>query len=74
VKLDDSNDKLGAKIRRGELDKVPYLLVVGQKEAEAGAVSVRSRSKGDEGVIPSTEFVERVAKEVAERTLSFRKQ
>jgi threonyl-tRNA synthetase len=74
VTLDDSNDKLGAKIRRGELDKVPYLLVVGQKEAEAGAVSVRSRSKGDEGVIPSAEFVERVAKEVAERTLSFRKQ
>ena len=74
VRLDDSNDKLGAKIRRGELDKVPYLLVVGQKEAEANSVSVRSRSKGDEGVIPVPEFTERVVREIAERTLSFRKQ
>jgi len=74
VTLDDSNDKLGAKIRRGELDKVPYLLVVGQKEAEANSVSVRSRSKGDEGVIPVADFTERVLKEIAERTLSFRKQ
>jgi threonyl-tRNA synthetase len=74
VTLDDSNDKLGAKIRRGEMDKVPYLLVVGQKEAEAGAVSVRSRSKGDEGVIPVADFTERVLKEIAGRTLSFRKQ
>jgi threonyl-tRNA synthetase len=74
VTLDDSNDKLGAKIRRGELDKVPYLLVVGQKEAEANSVSVRSRSKGDEGVIPVADFTERVLKEIAGRTLSFRKQ
>jgi threonyl-tRNA synthetase len=74
VKLDDSNDKLGAKIRRGELDKVPYLLVVGQKEAEAGAVSVRSRSKGDEGVIPVADFTERLLKEITGRMLSFRKQ
>jgi len=74
VKLDDSNDKLGAKIRRGELDKVPYLLVIGQKEADAKAVSVRSRAKGDEGVIPVDEFIARVAREIAERTLTFRKQ
>ncbi|HUG10983.1 MAG TPA: threonine--tRNA ligase [Opitutaceae bacterium] len=74
VTLDTSNDKLGAKIRRGELDKVPYLLVVGQKEAEANSVSVRSRAKGDEGVIPVATFIDRVLKEIAERTLSFRKQ
>ena len=74
VTLDSSNDKLGAKIRRGELDKVPYLLVVGQKEADANSVSVRSRAKGDEGVIPVATFIDRVATEIAERTLSFRKQ
>src|SRR5471030_2289529 len=54
--LDGHSDKLGAKIRRAELEKVPYTLVLGGKEAEAQSVSVRSRARGDEGVIPFTQF------------------
>ncbi len=69
VVLDTSNDKLGAKIRRAELDKVPYALVLGQKEAEALSVSVRSRAKGDEGVIKQDDFVARVINEIATRAL-----
>src|SRR5581483_5940261 len=46
--FDDHNDKLGAKIRRAEIEKIPYTLVIGQKEADAGNVSVRSRARGDE--------------------------
>ena len=69
VSLDTSNDKLGAKIRRAELDKVPYSLVLGQKEAEALSVSVRSRAKGDEGVIKQDDFVARIVNEIATRAL-----
>ena len=69
VVLDASNDNLGAKIRRAELDKVPYALVLGQKEAEALGVSVRSRARGDEGVIKQDDFVARVIQEIATRAL-----
>ena len=69
VVLDTSNDKLGAKIRRAELEKVPYSLVLGQKEAEALSVSVRSRAKGDEGVIKQDDFVARILQEIATRAL-----
>jgi threonyl-tRNA synthetase len=67
--LDEHNDKLGAKIRRGEIDKVPYTLVLGGKEAEAQAVSVRSRAKGDEGVQPFAHYLERLKAEIATRAL-----
>jgi threonyl-tRNA synthetase len=68
--LDEHSDKLGAKIRRAELDKVPYTLVLGAKEAEARAVSVRSRAKGDEGVLPFAEYFERLKQEIATRALA----
>jgi threonyl-tRNA synthetase len=67
--LDEHNDKLGAKIRRGEVEKVPYTLVLGGKEAEAQSVSVRSRAKGDEGVLPFAQFLERLKTEIATRAL-----
>ncbi|MEX2045350.1 MAG: threonine--tRNA ligase, partial [Opitutus sp.] len=67
--LDEHSDKLGAKIRRAELDKVPYTLVIGQKEAEAGSVSVRSRARGDEGVITADAFIARAKAEVVARAL-----
>jgi threonyl-tRNA synthetase len=67
--LDEHSDKLGAKIRRGEIDKVPYTLVLGAKEAEAQSVSVRSRARGDEGVQPFAQFLERAKQEVAARAL-----
>ncbi|MEI7553546.1 MAG: threonine--tRNA ligase [Verrucomicrobiota bacterium] len=71
--LDEHSDKLGAKIRRAELDKVPYTLVIGQKEAEAAAVSVRSRARGDEGVMSADAFRAKLKAEVASRTLPAKK-
>jgi threonyl-tRNA synthetase len=72
--LDEHNDKLGAKIRRAEIEKIPYTLVLGAKEAEAKSVSVRSRAKGDEGVVPFEQFVPRVQNEIRLRSLSERKK
>lgn len=66
---DRSQDKLGAKIRLAQVDKVPYMLVVGGKEAESRQVSVRSRKAGDEGVHPLNDFVERLKTEISERVL-----
>jgi threonyl-tRNA synthetase len=65
VELDVRDDKIGAKIRDAQLEKIPYMLVVGAKEAEAGAVAVRSREKGDEGPVPLEEFVARIKSEAA---------
>ncbi len=67
--LDEHSDKLGAKIRRAELEKVPYALVLGAKEAEAQSVSVRSRARGDEGVAPFAVFLEKLKTEIATRAL-----
>src|SRR5713101_4948092 len=65
--LDDRNEKLQAKIRDAQLQKVPYMLVVGGKEAEAGTVAVRHRSKGDLGPQPLAEFLAALRKEVESR-------
>jgi threonyl-tRNA synthetase len=67
--VDGSQDKLGAKIRLAQVGKVPYMLVVGGKEAESRQVSVRSRKAGDEGLLPLENFVERIKKEISERVL-----
>jgi threonyl-tRNA synthetase len=71
--IDEHNDKLGAKIRRAEIEKIPYTLVLGAKEAEARSVSVRSRAKGDEGVVGFDQFLPRVQEEIRLRSLSVRK-
>ena len=71
--LDEHSDKLGAKIRRAELDKVPYTLVIGQKEAEAASVSVRSRARGDEGVMTVDAYVAKLKTEVTTRALPAKK-
>lgn len=67
--VDTSQDKLGAKIRLAQVEKVPYMIVVGGKEAESRQVSVRSRKAGDEGSKPLEEFVERIKQEISERLL-----
>ncbi len=72
--LDTHSDKLGAKIRRAELDKIPYTLVIGQKEAELQSASVRSRAKGDEGTHPVAALLTRFAHEVATRALPEKKK
>ena len=71
--IDEHSDKLGAKIRRTEVEKVPYALVVGGKEAEAKAVSVRSRARGDDGVQPFDAWIEKLRIEVATRALPAKK-
>ncbi|MHB1023029.1 MAG: threonine--tRNA ligase [Acidobacteriaceae bacterium] len=57
VELDGRNEKMNAKIRDLTLQKIPYVLVIGDKEAEASAVSVRTRAKGDQGSMPFAEFL-----------------
>ena len=71
VTVDNRSEKIGFKIREARLNKVPYMLVVGQQEEVDGTVSVRSRFAGDEGVKPIAEFVEQICKEI--RTKEIRK-
>jgi threonyl-tRNA synthetase len=70
VHLDDRNEKLQAKIRDAQLQKIPYMLVIGGKEAEAGTVSVRHRSKGDLGPRPVEQFAADLKAEVDSRTVA----
>ena len=72
VSVDARSEKIGYKIRESRLAKVPYMLVVGEKEEADGTVSVRSRFVGDEGVKPIAEFVEQICKEI--RTKEIRKE
>jgi threonyl-tRNA synthetase len=67
VAVDDGSEKMGAKIRRAQLEKVPYMLVIGGREAEAGQVAVRSRAKGDEGPQAVDAVVERILREIRDR-------
>ena len=68
VELDDRNEKMNAKIRDLTMQKIPYLLVMGDKEAASNAVSVRTRGKGDQGSIPLDEFIARAKKLVDEKS------
>ena len=68
--LDTRNEKIGYKIREAQLEKVPYMLVIGEKEMAANAVAVRSRKEGDKGAISVDEFTSHILKEIAERTLN----
>ena len=67
VELDDSNEKIGYKIRKAQLEKVPYMLVLGAKEQENNAVAVRSRKLGDIGQMTIEEFLEKIKKEIEEK-------
>jgi threonyl-tRNA synthetase len=60
VEVDDRNEKMGYKIREAQTAKVPYMLVVGDKEAQSGQVSVRNRFQGDEGAQPLDAFLDRM--------------
>jgi len=67
VELDDRSEKIGYKIREAQLQQIPYMLVIGEKEENEGKVSVRSREKGDTGAIKVEEFVDMVTKEIEEK-------
>ena len=68
VVLDDRNEKVGYKIREAQLEKVPYMLVVGNKEVEENTVSVRSRENAENETMDADKFVERIKEEVANKT------
>ena len=71
VTVDNRSEKIGFKIREARLKKIPYMLVVGQKEQEENVVSLRSRYKGDEGQMPLEAFIEDIVQEI--RTKEIRK-
>ena len=63
VKLDDRNEKIGYKIREAQLEKVPYMVIIGQKEVDENVISVRSRKDGDIGASNTDEFIEKIKEE-----------
>ncbi len=67
VELDDRGESIGRKIREAELRKIPYMLVVGEREASEGAVSVREHRAGDTGTVTSVEFAARLEREIGRR-------
>ncbi|QSZ27881.1 threonine--tRNA ligase [Aceticella autotrophica] len=69
VELDDRNEKIGYKIREAQLKKIPYMLIVGDKEVEAGTVSIRARKGGDLGSKSLQEFLADVLKEIQNKSL-----
>ena len=72
VTVDNSAERLGYKLRQAQLDRLPYMLVVGGKEEEEKTVSVRSRFAGDEGSKPLSAFVDQICEEI--RTKAIRKE
>ena len=64
VEVDDRSEKLGYKLREAQLEKVPYMLVVGDKDIENNTVSVRSRKEGDKGAMAIDEFIKAVKEEI----------
>ena len=64
VEIDDSSERVNAKIREAQEWKVPYMLVVGGRDEEAGTVSVRERTEGDLGAMPLEQFIEQARAEI----------
>lgn len=69
VSVDDRSEKIGYKIREAQMEKVPYMLVLGDKETEAGQVAVRRRDKGDMGAVGADEFIATVLDDIAKKTV-----
>jgi threonyl-tRNA synthetase len=67
AEVDDRSEKIGKKIRDTEVARVPYMLIIGEKEVNDGKVSVRRQAKGDEGSIETDEFITRLKNEITER-------
>ena len=68
AEVNDRNDKIGYKIRAAQVEQIPYMLVVGDKEAAEGTVALRERRAGDTGSVPLAAFMQRVKKEITERS------
>ncbi len=67
--LDDRNEKIGYKIREAQLEKVPYMLILGEKEQESGTVSVRGRKEGDRGSLTMEAFWEEIQQKIQNKTI-----
>ena len=67
VELDDREEKIGYKIREAQLQKIPYMLIIGENEVEANAVGVRARKEGDIGQMPVKEFISKIKEEIEEK-------
>ena len=68
TKIDERSEKIGKKIREAELSRVPYMLVIGEKEVNERILSVRRQGKGDAGTIGIEEFVKNISEEIKNRT------
>ncbi len=66
--VDDRNEKMGYRIREAQLQKIPYMLVLGEKERESDSVAVRNRKHGDMGVMSYGDFADKLAKEISEKS------
>ncbi len=69
VEYDNRNEKIGYKIREAQLEKIPYMLIIGDREAEEGKISVRSRKEGDLGTMTADDFLAKILLEVATKQL-----
>ncbi|WP_218032244.1 His/Gly/Thr/Pro-type tRNA ligase C-terminal domain-containing protein [Dictyobacter kobayashii] len=68
IEIDEARESMQKKIRNAQMQKIPYMLVIGDKEAENGTVAVRRRSGGDLGTLPVSELAERLKTEVLTRS------
>ena len=68
VEVDTRNEKIGYKIREAQTQKIPYMLVIGDKEMSDGLVAVRKRGEGDIGTQKANDFMELLKKQIAEKT------
>jgi threonyl-tRNA synthetase len=68
VTVDDRSEKVNLKIRDAQMQKIPYMLVIGGREAEAGQVSVRHRKRADLGPTPVDDFIQTITAEIAAKT------
>ena len=69
VSVDTRSEKIGYKIREAQLHKIPYMLVIGEKEVESGTVSVRKRGEGDIGAMSIADFIDSAKTDVAEKAI-----
>ena len=69
VEVDDRSEKIGFKIREAQLQKIPYMLLIGDNEVETENVSIRCRKRGDIGTMSVSDFCDMVEKEIREKTI-----
>jgi threonyl-tRNA synthetase len=70
AEIDDRSEKMQAKIRDAQMEKVPYMLVIGQREVEANAVAVRQRDGTDLGAMPISDFIAKVKEQINTKSLN----